>query len=55
MKEKRKKTKKGIATEYLPWIIIALLVLVLVFFSIKNHSEDGIRFIDQIKNLFRRT
>jgi hypothetical protein len=55
MKKRNKKKKKAIASEYLPWIIIAVLVLVIVLFSIMNHRDDGIRFIDQIKNLFRRT
>ena len=57
--EKLKKTKKrnlkAIATEYLPWIIIAILVLVIVFFAISKFSEQGSGFIDKIKNLFRRT
>ncbi len=50
-----KKNIKGIATEYLPWIIIAVLVLVMVFFAIVKYSGEGMGFIDQIKNLFRRT
>jgi len=55
MVKKKRLNKKAIATEYLPWIIIAVLVLVVVFFAIAKHGEDGMRFIDQIKNLFRRT
>lgn len=54
-KRVNKKNIKGIATEYLPWIIIAILVLVIIFFAIAKYSGDGIRFIDNIKSLFRRT
>jgi hypothetical protein len=53
--KKRKRDIRGIATEYLPWIIIAILVLVIVFFAIMKYSQQGTNFIDQIKNLFRRT
>jgi sensor domain CHASE-containing protein len=55
MRMKSKKNKKAIVSEYLPWIIIAVLVLVIVLFAIMDHRDDGMRFIDQIKNLFRRT
>jgi hypothetical protein len=46
--------KRGIITEYLPWIIIALLVLVIVIIAISMFKEKGMSFIDQIKNIFRR-
>ena len=52
---KFKKNVKGIATEYLPWLIIAILVLVIVFLAIMSFREKGIGFIDQIKNIFRRS
>lgn len=55
LKNFKKRNLKGIATEYLPWIIIAILVLVIVFFAISRFSEQGAGFIDKIKNLFRRT
>lgn len=51
----KKRNIRGIATEYLPWIIIAILVLVIVFFAIMKYSGQGTSLIDQIKNLFRRT
>ncbi len=54
-KRGEKKNKKGIVSEYLPWIIIAVLVLVIVFFAIVDFKNTGNGFIDQIKNLFRRT
>lgn len=53
--KKSVKSKKAIATEYLPWIIIAILVLVIVFFAINKYSQEGSGFIDTIKNLFRRS
>jgi short subunit fatty acids transporter len=45
--------KRGIVTEYLPWILIALLVLVIVIIAIAMFKEKGFTFIDQIKNFFR--
>ncbi|MFH1503542.1 MAG: hypothetical protein ABIE36_02705 [Candidatus Diapherotrites archaeon] len=53
--KKRLLFKKGIVMDYLPWIIIAVLVLVIVLISIFFMSEKGNSFIDQIKNLFRRS
>lgn len=46
--------KKGIITEYLPWLLIALIVLVIVVIAIFFLKNKGISLIDQIKNLFRR-
>ena len=46
--------KKGIVSEYLPWLLIALVVLVIVLISIFFLKEKGVSLIDQIKNLFRR-
>lgn len=48
------KDKKGIVMDYLPWIIIAVLVLVIVFIAIFVIKDTGIGFLDKIKNLFRR-
>ncbi|MCX6747040.1 MAG: hypothetical protein NTU63_02800 [Candidatus Pacearchaeota archaeon] len=45
--------KKGVISDYLPWILIAILVLVIVMVSIFLLKDKGISFIDQIKNLFR--
>lgn len=39
--------------DYLPWIIIALLVLAVVLVTIFIMKEKGFSLIDQIKNLFR--
>ncbi len=44
---------QGIITEYLPWLIIGLGVLVIVMIAIFLFKEKGVSMIDQIKNLFR--
>lgn len=54
-KKKCKKNIKGVATEYLPWLIIAVIVLVIVFLAIMSFRESGIGFIDKIKDIFRRS
>jgi len=51
----KKRDKKGIVTEYLPWLLIALVVLVIVLMSIFILKEKGVSLIDQIKNLFMRS
>lgn len=45
--------KKGIITEYLPWLLIALAVLVIIMITIFVLREKGISLIDQVKNLFK--
>lgn len=47
--------KKGIVTEYLPWLLIALVVLAIVLITIFVLKGEGVSFIDQIKDLFRRS
>lgn len=49
-----KRNKKGIAMEYLPWLLIALILLVVVVISIFFLKNEGVSLIDKIKNLFRR-
>ncbi len=50
----KKENKKGVISEYLPWLLIALVLLVVVMISIFFLREKGVSLIDQIKNLFRR-
>ncbi len=50
----KKENKKGVVSEYLPWLLIALVLLVIVMISIFFLREKGFSLIDQIKNLFRR-
>ncbi|MBT4376002.1 hypothetical protein HOD29_01360 [archaeon] len=45
--------KKGIVTEYLPWILIAIAVLAILMITIFILKEKGISLIDNLKGLFR--
>jgi hypothetical protein len=45
----KKGCKNGIVMEYLPWLLIALVVLVIVLISIFFLKNKGISLIDQIK------
>jgi hypothetical protein len=47
--------KKGVASEFIPWLLIAIILLVIVVITIFFLKEKGISLIDQIKSLFRRT
>ena len=53
LKQKKRFDKRGIISEYLPWILIALAVLAVVMISIFLLKEKGVSLIDQIKNLFK--
>ena len=45
--------KRGIVSDYLPWILIAIAVLVIITIAIYTMKNTGITFIDKIKNLLR--
>jgi hypothetical protein len=45
--------KRGIITEYLPWILIAVAVLAIVMIAIFVMKGKGFSLIDQIKDLFK--
>ena len=45
--------KRGIVTEYLPWLLIALAILAILMITIFLLKEKGISLIDSIKNLFK--
>ncbi len=45
--------KRGIVTEYLPWLIIGLAILAVLVITIFLLKEKGISLIDSIKNLFK--
>ncbi|MCK9595592.1 hypothetical protein M0R19_00175 [Candidatus Pacearchaeota archaeon] len=45
--------KRGIISDYLPWIIIALIVLAIVMISIFMLKGKGLEFIKNIKDIFR--
>jgi hypothetical protein len=44
--------KKGVITDYLPWLLIALAVLAVIMFGFLEMKSSGLSLIDQIKNLF---
>lgn len=45
--------KKGVISEYLPWILIAIALLAIVMVAILVLKDKGISLIDNLKNLFR--
>jgi len=49
----KNKKKKGVISEYLPWLLIAIIVLAIMMFAIFVMKDKGFSFIDKIKNLFR--
>ena len=49
----KKRNKRGIVTEYIPWLLIALAVLAIIAITIFVLKEKGISIIDSIKNLFK--
>ena len=49
----KKRGKKGIVSEYLPWLLIAVAVLVILVLTVFILKGKGIDLIDKIKSLFR--
>ena len=45
--------KKGLVSEYLPWILIALAVLVVLMVAIFVLKGKGISVLDSLKNIFK--
>ncbi len=45
--------KRGIVADYLPWLLIAIAVLVIVTTTIFILRGEGNSLIDKIKNLLR--
>ncbi len=45
--------KRGVISEYLPWILIAVAVLAIIMISIFLLKDQGVSLIDKIKSLFR--
>jgi len=45
--------KRGIVSEYLPWILIALAVLVILMITLFVLKDKGVSLVDQIKGVFR--
>jgi hypothetical protein len=45
--------KRGLITEYLPWLLIGIAVLAIVMISIFVLREKGTSLVDTIKDLFK--
>jgi len=45
--------KRGIISEYLPWLLIAIAVLVMLMITLFILRDRGISLIEQIKGIFR--
>lgn len=50
--EKFSKSKSGIATDYLIWILIGVAILVIVLIAIGIMGGEGNALIERIKNIF---
>ncbi len=48
-----KKEKGGVIADYLPWILIAVAVLVILMITIFILKGRGISLIDNLKNILR--
>lgn len=46
------KSRKGVVTEYLPWLLIGIIILAIVMISIFLLKGKGFEFIDKIKSIF---
>jgi len=47
----RKRGKRGIVSEFLPWLLIAIAVLVILMITIFVLKGQGTSLIDKIKGL----
>jgi len=52
MKKKLVKNSFGIVADYLPWILIAVAVLVILMITLFFLKDKGISLIDKIKGIF---
>jgi hypothetical protein len=46
------RSKRGIVSDYLPWVLIAVVVLAIMVLAIITLKGNGASLIDKIKNLF---
>ena len=46
------KNHKGIISDYLPWLLIAVAILAVVMVAVFVLKDKGISLVDAIKNLF---
>jgi len=50
---KKRLCKRGIVSEYLPWILIAVAVLAILMIALAVFRGEGNSLIDKIKDLLR--
>lgn len=48
------KNRKGIISEYLPWLLISIAILVILILAIFVMRDRGINVLDKLEGLFRR-
>ena len=51
---KKRIGKKGIVSEYLPWLLISIAILVILMLAIFMLKDKGIGIIDKLQGLFRK-
>ena len=44
--------KRGLVSEHLPWMLIAIAILAIVMITISLLKDQGLSLIEKIKNLF---
>lgn len=49
---KKRFDKAGIISEYLPWLLIGIIILAIIMVSIFLLRGKGFEFIDKIKEIF---
>ena len=49
---KREADKRGIVADYLPWLLIAIALLVIIMVSVFLLRGQGVSLIDKIKGIF---
>ncbi|MDP2673188.1 MAG: hypothetical protein Q8O84_05230 [Nanoarchaeota archaeon] len=48
----KKRLKQGIISDYLPWLLIGIAILVIIMIAIFLLREKGIGLIDRLKEIF---
>ncbi len=44
--------KRGIISDYLPWVLLAVAVLAILVIAILVLKDKGISLVDNLKNIF---
>lgn len=51
MTKRGKNSRRGIVSEFLPWLLIAVAVLVILMITIFILRGQGVSLVDKIKNI----